>query len=58
MNHFIENYLFGNNSNENDATSSGFVFIRRFPVFNEKMIEKYNEQMNMGLANTLKQCKG
>jgi hypothetical protein len=57
MNSFIDKHLFSNNVNDDDATSSGFVFIRRFPAFNEKIIEKYDDLMNMGLANTLNQCK-
>ncbi len=57
LNHFIDNYLFGNNIQDDDAASSGFVFIRRFPIYNENIIEKYNDLMNMGLSNTLNQCK-
>jgi hypothetical protein len=57
INHFIDNSLFGNNVHDDDAASSGFVLIRRFPIFNEQIIEKYNDLMNMGLANTLNQCK-
>lgn len=58
INNFIDNHLFSHNVNDADeATSSGFVFIRRFPGFNEKIIDKYNDLMNMGLANTLNQCK-
>ncbi|CAF4311823.1 unnamed protein product, partial [Adineta steineri] len=47
INSFIDNHLFSNNVNDDDATSSGFVFIRRFPEFDEKIIEKYNDLMNM-----------
>jgi hypothetical protein len=41
INVFIDNCLLNDNNDENDfpdneATSSGFVFIRRFPKFNEK----------------------
>lgn len=63
INGFIDNYLFSNNNNgENDfpdqeATASGFVFIRRFPKFNEKTIEKHGDLMHLGLVNTLNQCK-
>ncbi|CAF0878408.1 unnamed protein product [Adineta steineri] len=55
INNFIDNHLFSNNVNDDDATSSGFVFIRRFPEFDEKIIEKYNDLMNMGLASTMNQ---
>jgi hypothetical protein len=62
INRFIENSLIDNNEGENDfpdneTTASGFVFIRRFPKFNEKTIEKHSELMHLGLVNTLNQCK-
>ncbi len=61
INGFIENYLLNNNDEndlpDNEATTSGFVFIRRFPKFNEKTIEQNSDLMHMGLVNTLNQCK-
>jgi hypothetical protein len=61
INSFIENHLL-NNNNENDpldneATTSGFVFIRRFPKYNEKTIEQNSNLMHMGLRDTLNHCK-
>ena len=61
INGFIEESLL-NNSNETDltneeATSSGFVVIQRFPKFNEKTIEQNSGLMHTGLVNTLKQRK-
>jgi hypothetical protein len=62
INGFIENYLL-NNNDENDlsdneaATTSDFVFIRRFPKFNEKTIEQNSDLMHIALVNTLNQCK-
>ncbi|CAF0995165.1 unnamed protein product [Adineta ricciae] len=55
INHFIDNHLFTSNANDDDATSSGFVFIRRFPEYNDKLIEKYTDLMNMGLTSALNQ---
>ena len=55
INHFIDNYLLNNNDNE--ATTSGFVFISRFPKFNIKTIENNSDLMHLGLVNTLNQCK-
>jgi hypothetical protein len=61
INGFIDNCLLSNNDGndipESEATSSGFVFIRRFPKFNEKNIEKHSDLMHIGLVNTLNQCK-
>ena len=59
MNDFIEYYLLNNGSDrpDKDAISSGFVFVRRFPRFNEKTIEKYRDPMHIGLVNTLQQRK-
>jgi hypothetical protein len=58
INGFIDNCLLSNNDiPDNEATSDGFVFIRRFPKFNEKTIEKHSELMHLGLVNTLNQCK-
>lgn len=59
MNEFIEYCLLNNGSDRPDkeAISSGFVFIRRFPRFNEKTIEKYRDPMHIGLVNTLQQSK-
>ncbi len=59
INGFIDNSLLNNNNDvpDQEATSSGFVFIRRFPKFNEKTIEKNSDLMHMGLVNTLNQCK-
>ncbi|CAF1301336.1 unnamed protein product [Rotaria sordida] len=60
INGFIDNCLLNSTNNENDfpdneTTTSGFVFIRRFPKFNEKTIEKHSDLMHMGLVNTLNQ---
>ncbi|CAF2120518.1 unnamed protein product [Rotaria magnacalcarata] len=61
INGFIDNCLLNNNNNsendfpDNETTSSGFVFIRRFAKFNEKSIEKHSDLMHMGLVNTLNQ---
>lgn len=61
INGFIDNCLLSNNNNngddfpDNDLASCGFVFIRRFPKFNEKSIEKHSDLMHMGLVNTLNQ---
>ena len=57
INHFIDNHLFTSNANKDDANSSGFVFIPRFPEYNDKLIEKYTDLMNMGLTSALNQCK-
>jgi hypothetical protein len=57
INQFIENSFFNNNTSDDEAAaSSGFVFIRRFPIFNTKIIDKHQELINMGLTNTLNQC--
>lgn len=61
INGFIEESLL-NNSNEigptnEEATSNDFVFIQRFPKFNEKTIEENSVSMHTGFANTLRQCK-
>ncbi|CAF3205339.1 unnamed protein product, partial [Rotaria sp. Silwood2] len=60
INGFIDNCLLsntnsGNDFPDNETTSSGFVFIRRFPKFNGKTIEKHSDLMHMGLVNTLNQ---
>ena len=55
INGFIENSLL-NNNDENDLPDN-FVFIRRFPKFNEKTIEQNSDLMHMGLVNTLNQYK-
>ncbi|CAF2484150.1 unnamed protein product [Rotaria sp. Silwood2] len=60
INGFIDNCLLSNSNSGNDfpdneTTSSGFVFIRRFPKFNGKTIEKHSDLMHMGLVNTLNQ---
>ncbi|CAF3529728.1 unnamed protein product [Rotaria sp. Silwood1] len=39
------------------VTSSGFVFVPHFPIFNEEIIDKHNDLMNMGLVSTLNQFK-
>jgi hypothetical protein len=58
INGFIDNCLLSNNDiPDNEATSDGFVFIRRFPKFNEKSVHKHSDLMHMGLVNTLNQCK-
>lgn len=56
INRFIDKNLFGN-SLEDDNTSSGFVFVRQYPVFNEQIIHKYNNVMTLCLTVTSKQCK-
>ncbi|CAF5195986.1 unnamed protein product [Rotaria magnacalcarata] len=56
INDFIDKNLFGNNLDD-DSASSGFVFIRQFPIFNEDSIDKYNDLMNMCLVSTFDQCK-
>jgi len=60
INGFIDNCLLNDNENDipdNEATSSGFVVIQRFPKFNEKTIEKNSDLMHMGLFQMMKQCK-
>jgi len=56
INGFIDNCLL-NDIPDDEATSSGFVFIRRFPKFNEKTIEKHSDLMHMGLNHMINQCK-
>lgn len=51
--HFIDHCLLENNTNDDEAKSSGFVLIRRFPIFNEKIIDQHQELMNMGLTQIL-----
>jgi hypothetical protein len=62
INGFIDDCLLSNNNGEDDfsdqeATSNSFVFIQRFPKFNEKTIEKHSDLMHLGLVKTLNQCK-
>jgi hypothetical protein len=58
INEFIDNCLLNNNDiPDTEAISNGFVFVQRFPKFNEKTIDKYSDLMHMGLVNTLNQCK-
>ncbi|CAF1259292.1 unnamed protein product [Rotaria sp. Silwood1] len=57
INNFIDINLFGNNLNDDEVTSSGFVFVPHFPIFNEEIIDKHNDLMNMGLVSTLNQFK-
>lgn len=51
INEFIENSLLSNN--DNDATESDFVFIRRFPKYNLKTIENNSDLMHMAFVNIL-----
>ncbi|CAF1003091.1 unnamed protein product [Adineta steineri] len=60
INGFIENCLLSDDTAEddgldNDTTKNDFVFIQRFPKFNEKTIEKHSDLMHLGLVNTLNQ---
>lgn len=55
INEFIENSLLSNN--DNDATASGFVLIRRFPKYNLKTIENNSDLMHMAFVNILNSCK-
>ena len=60
INGFIDHCLLSHGQNERDlpdqdAISSGFVFIRRFPKLSEKTIDKYSDLMHMGLATVLSQ---
>ncbi len=60
INKFIDNCLLNNVENDipdNDTTSSDFVFIQRFPKFNEKTIEKHSDLMHLGLVYTMNQRK-
>ena len=58
INAFLENHLLKNDDlPDNETTTDDFVFIRRFPKFNEKTIEHHSDLMHMGLVNTLNQCK-
>ncbi|CAF4338557.1 unnamed protein product [Rotaria sp. Silwood2] len=57
INNFIDKNLFDNNLNDDDVTSSDFVFVRHFPIFNEDIIDKYNDLMYMGFVSTLNQFK-
>lgn len=54
INEFIENSLLSNN--DNDATESDFVFIRRFPKYNLKTIENNSDLMHMAFVNILDSC--
>lgn len=54
---FIDHHLFQNQAGEDDPSSNEFVFIRRLPVFNEKIIHEHHDLMHIGLVNTLNQCK-
>lgn len=54
---FVDNQLFSNNANDDDARSSGFVLIRRFPKLDRESIGKYDDLMNLGLQAALNQCK-
>ncbi|UJR37177.1 hypothetical protein I4U23_029885 [Adineta vaga] len=56
INEFIDNFLLKNDNDEDDLQdTNGFVFIRRFPKYNEKTIEKYNDLMHLGFVHTLNQ---
>ena len=60
MNGFIDRCLLScgqseRDLSEQDAITSGFVFIRRFPKLSEKTIESYSDLMHMGLATVLNQ---
>ncbi|CAF1460155.1 unnamed protein product [Rotaria sordida] len=56
INNFIDTNLFDNNLNDDDdVTSNDFVFVRYFPIFNEDIIDKYNDLMYMGFISTLNQ---
>ena len=60
INGFIDHCLLSHGQNERDlpdqdAITSGFVFIRRFPKLSEKTIDKYSDLMHMGLATVLNQ---
>ncbi|CAF3931051.1 unnamed protein product, partial [Rotaria sordida] len=58
INNFIDKNLFDNNLNDDDdVTSNDFVFVRYFPIFNEDIIDKYNDLMYMGFISTLNQFK-
>ena len=56
INEFIDNCLLKNDEDDLQDTN-GFVFIRRFPKYNEKTIEKYNDIMHLGFVHILNQCK-
>jgi hypothetical protein len=62
INKFVEDCLLDHSRNDNDhsdndALTSGFVVIARFPKFNLETIEKHAELLNIGLVNILKPCQ-
>lgn len=59
INHFIDNHLFDRNANDDDdeMKSSGFVLVRRAPIFHEKLLDEYHEVMNLGMTNVLIQSR-
>lgn len=59
INNFIDNHLFDKNTNDDDdeMKSSGFVLVRRAPIFHEKLLDEYHEVMNLGMTNVLIQSR-
>jgi 23S rRNA G2069 N7-methylase RlmK/C1962 C5-methylase RlmI len=57
INGFIDEYLFSNQTKDDDLTSNDYVFIRCFPGFNQKTIDKYSDMIQISFDSTLDQCK-
>ncbi|CAF0905033.1 unnamed protein product [Adineta ricciae] len=56
INEFIDDVLLKSDNDEDDLQdANGFVIIRRFPKYNEKTIEKYNDLMHLAFVHTLNQ---
>lgn len=58
INEFVDDWLLisdqgDESSTELAAASSGYVFIRRFPKYNEKTMEKHGDLLHLGLVHTL-----
>lgn len=56
---YIEKNLFLNDddrASSKDAISNGFVFIQRFPKFDQSIVEKNANQMRSGFMLFLEQC--